>query len=53
VCIECVQTWGSSYEESNSGDIGIPLSDIFGYDGEDIGDLLLEKIGGILKARSS
>jgi hypothetical protein len=48
-----MQTRGSSHEKSDSDYIGIPLADILGCDGEDIGDLPLEKIGGISMARSS
>jgi hypothetical protein len=53
MCTECVQTRGSSLEELDSDYIGIPPADIFGYDGEDIGELVLGKIGGISTAISS
>jgi hypothetical protein len=48
-----VQTQGSSHEESDSDYIGVPLVEIFGYDIEDIGEIVLGKIGGILMPRSS
>jgi hypothetical protein len=50
---ECVQTQGSSHEESDSDYIGVPLVEIFGYDIEDIGEIVLGKIGGISMPRSS
>jgi hypothetical protein len=52
MCTECVQTRGSSHEKSDHDCIGIPLAAFFGYDGEDIGELLLEKIGSIFMVRS-
>jgi hypothetical protein len=48
-----VHTRGNSNEEPDSDCIRIPLAVIFGYDGENIGELPLEKIGSILIARSS
>jgi hypothetical protein len=48
-----MQTRGSSHEESDLGCIRIPLASIFGYDGEGIGELLLEKIESISMGRSS
>jgi hypothetical protein len=53
VCTGCVQTWGSNHEESDPDCIGIPIAAIFGYDGEDIVELLLEKIWSISMARST
>jgi hypothetical protein len=44
---------GSSHEKSDHDCIGIRLAAFFGYDGEDIGELLLEKIGSIFMVRSS
>jgi hypothetical protein len=48
-----MQTRSSSHEESDLGCIRIPLASIFGYDGEGIGELLLEKIESISMGRSS
>jgi hypothetical protein len=53
MCAGCVQTRGSSHEESGSDCIGIPLATNFGYDGEDIGELLMEKFHSISIARLS
>jgi hypothetical protein len=53
VCTECVQIRGSSHEETGYDYIGIPLVEIFGCDGKDTWELLLEKIGGISMPRSS
>jgi hypothetical protein len=48
-----VHTRGNINEEPDSDCIRIPLAAIFGYDGENIGELTLENIGSILIARSS
>jgi hypothetical protein len=53
VCIECVQTWGSSHEGCDPGCISILLAAILGYVVGDICEHLLEKIWSILVARSS
>jgi hypothetical protein len=43
VCTGCVQTWGSSHEESDSDCIGFSLAVIFGYVVGDVVAHLLEK----------
>jgi hypothetical protein len=53
MCTECMQKRGSNHEESDSDYIGIPLAEIFEYDGEDTRELLLEKNGAISMATSS
>jgi uncharacterized UBP type Zn finger protein len=53
MCVGCAQTRGSGHEESDPNYIRIPLAVICGYDEEDIGEILLEKIESILMARSS
>jgi hypothetical protein len=52
VCIECMQIWGSGYDRSDPGCIGIPLTAIFGYVVGYIGAHLLQKVWSMLVFRS-